>query len=624
MYPLIIILVFFPFFANGKWLGQKDSQSVVESALTKYHVNKDYTYKFTQEILYNIVSEKMRDQLSLYNITYNPDTEVFKLLQAYVITQQGKKINVDKNKIQIQDVASPAKGFSKFKKVNIPFKNSEIGGKLFIAFEVVVKELKLDHYFSLKYNFLSSNYLYKNEKVQLSSDVKLYFETYDPEKLLAIKNHKNKWTVSLKKPQLKHVVNENYAVNIDKHTPKILFSSVPRWQDFNKIYYQQLAPRLNEHLPDSLLPIVNKISSLSKTEQKIRATLEYIITNYTYLGDWRAVKGAYIPRPLKEIVDTKYGDCKDFSLLMVKILQQAKVDAYPALIYRNNSELFNPFKEPFINAFNHMIVAVKINNKFEHYDPTNQLVIWKSIRYDIDDRDVLNITPQYPGLEKTAKIDTNYEQIKIKLDVQNFDFKNQTVSANFQLNLGGRIGRVILLNLLNASKPEAEQVALGSFLNSKFMLKSEFNSFPQAQRELPENGLHITGRVSYSSSFLPTSAGMGVVDINTFSFPMQIDFSVIHQGYVSDVWLTKPMKLVREVNFPIKNLKGHLPNTCEVNNEFIHVKTNFKRNRNNIQRFDFIHIKKTTIPNEKLNNKSLQQQLLKMKQCLDPFVYIMG
>ncbi len=79
--------------------------------------------------------------------------------------------------------------------------------------------------------------------------------------------------------------------------------------------------------------------------------------------------GGFRPRPVETIWETRYGDCKDASRLLVAVLRRMGIEAVPALVNtRVGPDLEN--EPPNATAFDHCIVRVTIDGEAWWLDPT--------------------------------------------------------------------------------------------------------------------------------------------------------------------------------------------------------------------------------------------------------------
>lgn len=77
------------------------------------------------------------------------------------------------------------------------------------------------------------------------------------------------------------------------------------------------------------------------------------------------------PRPLAEIAATRFGDCKDKSVLLVAMLRELGIPAWPALVNAHSDHLVR-HGGPDQYAFNHAIVAYEFEGSLRWIDPTLQ------------------------------------------------------------------------------------------------------------------------------------------------------------------------------------------------------------------------------------------------------------
>lgn len=87
-----------------------------------------------------------------------------------------------------------------------------------------------------------------------------------------------------------------------------------------------------------------------------------------YLG-LESGMSAYKPNAPKKVWEQKFGDCKDKSLLMANLMQEAGVEAYPMLVnteWRHRTNRLTASQ----SAFDHCVVAFKWEGEFRFIDPT--------------------------------------------------------------------------------------------------------------------------------------------------------------------------------------------------------------------------------------------------------------
>jgi Domain of Unknown Function with PDB structure (DUF3857) len=120
---------------------------------------------------------------------------------------------------------------------------------------------------------------------------------------------------------------------------------------------------------ERLLQKIGAIDNNYKTNgEKIEAVLNFVQDEIRYLGLESGI-GAYKPFSPDKVFEQRFGDCKDKSLLMSKMLQKMDIDAYPMLVNTSlMDELRNINPSPIL--FDHCVVRVESNGSLFYYDPT--------------------------------------------------------------------------------------------------------------------------------------------------------------------------------------------------------------------------------------------------------------
>jgi len=116
--------------------------------------------------------------------------------------------------------------------------------------------------------------------------------------------------------------------------------------------------------------------------ERITATLKFVQEEIRYLGLESGI-GAYKPFSPSKVLSQRFGDCKDKSWLMVTMLRQMGIKAYPVLINTTFGESLHEFL-PSPTVFDHVVVnVVDSTNTKRFYDPTinNQFGGYKGISF---------------------------------------------------------------------------------------------------------------------------------------------------------------------------------------------------------------------------------------------------
>lgn len=116
---------------------------------------------------------------------------------------------------------------------------------------------------------------------------------------------------------------------------------------------------------------IARIAASEPTEAgRAAAVLRFVQGGFRYLAISMG-EGGYTPRPLADICETRYGDCKDKSKLYVAMARRLGLDACPALVNVRDGPALDQWL-PTGQAFDHCIVRVRADGKSHWLDPTQE------------------------------------------------------------------------------------------------------------------------------------------------------------------------------------------------------------------------------------------------------------
>jgi Domain of Unknown Function with PDB structure (DUF3857)/Transglutaminase-like superfamily len=133
---------------------------------------------------------------------------------------------------------------------------------------------------------------------------------------------------------------------------------VSTWQGIGRWYQELVAavPQGREAVRRKAAEIAGGIAGVASRRQKIEALAAFARKDVRYVAVEVGI-GGYRPEPPEEVLTRRWGDCKDKSLLLIDLLADAGIPAYPALLRLDpKGRVDADFPSP--NEFNHLIVAV--------------------------------------------------------------------------------------------------------------------------------------------------------------------------------------------------------------------------------------------------------------------------
>lgn len=140
---------------------------------------------------------------------------------------------------------------------------------------------------------------------------------------------------------------------ITKLCPAVIVTSIDNWQEIDAWASKKFNSRVE--VTGEVAEKAQQLAADRKTdEEKIKAIANFIQTNIQYIyADLD--RGGYEPHFANEILKSRYGDCKDQSILLISMLKAVGIDAYPVFI--NPFPYDEPYDVP-IPLFTHLITYI--------------------------------------------------------------------------------------------------------------------------------------------------------------------------------------------------------------------------------------------------------------------------
>ncbi len=123
-----------------------------------------------------------------------------------------------------------------------------------------------------------------------------------------------------------------------------------------------------EKLPSELEQQIERIKKLPSEEKRALAALRYVQDNIRYVGSFMG-EHSHKPYKVDTIMNRRFGDCKDKTLLLVILLRELGMQAVPALVETDfRKQIKGWLPSPF--AFDHVVTRLTLNGESHWIDPT--------------------------------------------------------------------------------------------------------------------------------------------------------------------------------------------------------------------------------------------------------------
>ncbi|PQL90615.1 transglutaminase domain-containing protein [Apibacter adventoris] len=341
---------------NTKLIGESGATKLLDEYIV--NIFPEGGSKGKETIIYEITSEQGVEDFKEYNVNYYSN-----ILKSEIIKKNGVIVPAEKNA------------------GNIVFTNLEVGDVILIQYDEIekksgrfFKDFNEVFYFNGTYPVVESRFTI------IAPENMNYFTFINNGKIESkTKNIKNKkYTTWVLKNTPSFDYNEYYAKPYLDICTSVVVGTIKSWGEIANWYAdvvskvmvedKKLELAFNEIFPQG-------VTSLSQNEisEKI---YNYIQKNikYSYM-DFR--QSGYIPQKPSRTLQTKLGDCKDFSALFVTLAQKAGLQANLVLVLTNDNEQ-SSLSLPNL-GFNHCIAKVKIDGKDVFLELTNKYLPFRAI-----------------------------------------------------------------------------------------------------------------------------------------------------------------------------------------------------------------------------------------------------
>jgi|GEM_PF-7111983 hypothetical protein len=392
----LTLLVSLPTFSRWAEPSEASYETIYEEY--KYRIYKDYNFESTYTFKGKVLNDSGRDRLGTIRFNYQPASRILSIVDAWS-DLNGKITNVPRSSIVNSPVTVAEGGYDERRQIVIPYSQVEVG-------TVVSYVLKSKSLIPLLGQFSSDlafdRRLITSGSYTFDSDNKLFFDMNDPDGAMELKEEQKDsryfYTLTIKKPIYRSVLEEDASYLPLSQIPSFTVSSAETYKDYFLATAKEWSEVLSSPLPNSLKSLVEAAKKISDPVEQINFVSSKLANQMRYMGDWRSVKGGYVPRSLEIIADTQYGDCKDYSIVLVKLYRELGFVSHPALVFRSKDMEEAP-KRPTVTYFNHAIASVEIKGKIHWVDGTNFVSNVMGVPDDISDRQALILNPENVRLE---------------------------------------------------------------------------------------------------------------------------------------------------------------------------------------------------------------------------------
>jgi transglutaminase-like putative cysteine protease len=491
MNPITIALLVIAIYSSSALADYKPSTSS-EMVIETITVNANGSNTSYFEDITSIDTEKGVDNDSQQDISYNSKTETVKILEAYTLQADGRKIKVPKDGIRTTDdpISNGAPMFSETKHKVVIFPDVKVGSRLYLKYRSTEHTPRFKGQFHTA-RFFSPHYVVKNYQINLivSNKLPVQVDTRGMDGGL-VREANNQKFYRYTFVQDIALPPEDGQTSVVDYAPYFTASSFKDHLELGRAYQKGVESK-TKVTPDIQALADNLTNGIADQKSQVDAMYQWVSKNIRYVAVYLG-NGGVVPHTAQTILSNRYGDCKDHSVILETLLKAKGIESSPALI--NLGSAYTLPKLAVMTPQNHVINYIPSLDLY--LDATAQLAPYGALPMDDMDKPVILTALNRIGHTPKMKAQDNLMATKVDITISNdgsmtgtshskmtgavevdfrgvqagqADFEDEAL-AKYRLSSFGEtgLGKITASDPYNLSKPFEESVTFSLDPTSNF------------------------------------------------------------------------------------------------------------------------------------------------------------
>ncbi|MGD0962140.1 MAG: DUF3857 domain-containing protein, partial [Methylomonas sp.] len=464
----------FLFFTGGIVRADEPVQEILARApyyYIDYRINQNGSFTVDRAWQTQVLNEKALEDVKQLSFSYSTSIETAKIIEAYTLKANGKKIIVPKKSYQLTvngGKDSNTAIFSDVTTMTLVFPQLAVGDSVVAHYRLTAKEPMFPDQFSVVENFTTHNaYDDVRLKVDAPLTLPLRYEAHalNEEQYIERKGRRI-LTWSWKNPMPMISKRRDYSVYNYDEMPGVFISTFKSYAEIAAAYGSRALPKAA--VTDRVGQLANEIAQ-GQTEQEaiVHSLYDWVATHITYAGNCVGL-GSVVPHDVNFILDNLMGDCKDHATLLQALLAAKGITSTQALI--NAGTAYKLPNIPVVSTVNHVINYIPEMNLF--LDATSAATPYRMLPFADQDKPVLVVghtgeeikTPPQP-------INANAQELKAFLKIS----ADGAIQGNTTVGLRGRFAASARERFRALSKDREKDIIQNSFKKNGAIVSGHFS-----------------------------------------------------------------------------------------------------------------------------------------------------
>jgi len=343
--------------------------TIISSQSVVYQPDGQFTN--TTHVAQLVLTTTGKSEAASRSLYYTKDAEKMEVLQAQVVKKDGTVVQVAKKDIQDTEQSGEMNIYDpQGRAVKVTFANLAVGDAVDVTWKLTRMTPTRVGFFNDIFAFQSTDPLLSaTYSVDGPASLPLVAQLYHPDRTTKVEQTKSKagdrilykWSVK----NVAQLVPEA-AMNFSTELPMLVVTTDPSWQHFSAWWAKLVEPQLEASA--EMKAKVKELTKDAKTDDdKIKALYDFVAQDIRYRGLGVGPRTGYTPRKASETFTSRWGVCRDVSILLTSMLRESGIEAYPVITNVGDPVL----PKVAYDGFNHAIVALKKKGGgWTYIDPT--------------------------------------------------------------------------------------------------------------------------------------------------------------------------------------------------------------------------------------------------------------
>ncbi|HKT13441.1 MAG TPA: DUF3857 domain-containing protein [Terriglobia bacterium] len=331
------------------------------------------------------------DDWGLVTFGYNSANQEAIVRYVKVIKPDGTIVSTPLTAEQdvTDEVSRDAPVYSDYHEKHVPVTGLSPGDVLEFQYVIRTKTPLIPGEFWYQYDFNTDSTVLDQELVvSVPKDRAVIVKSRAVQPAIAIEGSRKIY--SWKTSNLKTLADDDFPLQVPP--PAVQITSFKSWQEvgqwWDKLEQTQMA--LTPPIRDRAATLTQDMTS---DAQKLKAIYEYVALQFRYISISFGI-GRFKPHSAAQVLNNRYGDCKDKHTLFASLLRAAGIQAYPALM--NAAREIDP-DVPSPAQFDHVVSVIPLGGLLIWADTTTEVAPLGYLAQSLRGKQALLVSPSAPA-----------------------------------------------------------------------------------------------------------------------------------------------------------------------------------------------------------------------------------